>query len=319
MASPLDSTMGIWLVCLFLASILYGVGLIQTYLYFHQWYTKDHWGVKSIVICLLIFETLHITFYFCGTYWALIDHFGDLPALAVITCCPKNLLTRLGLVWLKAQLLAGYLSAFLVQMYFAYCIYAREKHAIAMSRLTYMWSYAHPDRPWPEDRSRSPADWCRTRYHFVSVPSNAQIDVDGLPAQTVLSIKIGLFTLLDETKRITTLQAASALFLAIPNTFWFFLGLILSGKRLFANRTATLTVYMNSLLATLNTRQHIRERMQEESREWNSIHLRHLSNNPNSGNHAAQAAPENLPIDINIQLNSSYSEGKKSTFAMDMV
>ncbi|KAJ7823693.1 hypothetical protein B0H14DRAFT_3469867 [Mycena olivaceomarginata] len=52
MASPLDSTMGIRLVSLFLAAILYGVGVIQTYLYLH-WYTKDHWGVKATVICLM--------------------------------------------------------------------------------------------------------------------------------------------------------------------------------------------------------------------------------------------------------------------------
>ncbi|KAJ7842577.1 hypothetical protein B0H14DRAFT_2586299 [Mycena olivaceomarginata] len=81
MASPLDSTMGIRLVSLFLAAILYGMDVIQTYLCLH-WYTKDHWGVKATIrIC----ETLHIALFFGGTYRDLIDNFGDFAALAFIT------------------------------------------------------------------------------------------------------------------------------------------------------------------------------------------------------------------------------------------
>lgn len=34
MASPLDSTYGVWLVSLFLETLLYGMGLLQTWLYF---------------------------------------------------------------------------------------------------------------------------------------------------------------------------------------------------------------------------------------------------------------------------------------------
>ncbi|KAJ7736073.1 hypothetical protein B0H14DRAFT_3516662 [Mycena olivaceomarginata] len=100
MASPLDSTMGIRLVSLFLAAMITG-------------------GVKATVICLMICETLHIALFFGGTYRDLIDNFGDFAALAFIT-------------WYDwTQLLAGYLSAFIVQMYFAYCIYTLSpKHKI---------------------------------------------------------------------------------------------------------------------------------------------------------------------------------------------
>jgi hypothetical protein len=34
MASPLDSTYGAWLVALFLETFLYGIGALQTWLYF---------------------------------------------------------------------------------------------------------------------------------------------------------------------------------------------------------------------------------------------------------------------------------------------
>jgi len=304
--------MGIWLVSLFLATILYGMGVIQTYLYFH-WYAKDHWGVKAVVIFLMIFETLHITFFFCGTYWVLIDHFGDFAALAVIT-------------WYdSAQLIAGYLSAFIVQMYFAYCIYALSPKYKIMP---------------------------------VFIAALALLQIGAGIAQTVTTTQLGLFTLLDETKRITTLQAASALvcdlsitaclcytlnskrstikstnsllntlminavnrgvltafsaalniilFLSIPHTFWFFLGLILSGK-----------LYMNSLLATLNTRQHIRNNAMGSS--FNSIPIGNL--NSNSGPTAAETATAGSTMDVRIfkEISSTYDEGKKTTFTMDMV
>ncbi|KAJ7239192.1 hypothetical protein B0H12DRAFT_1237639 [Mycena haematopus] len=52
------------------------------------------------------------------------------------------------------------------------------------------------------------------------------------------------------------------LFLALPDTFWFFLGLAPSSK-----------LYMNSMLSTLNTRQHIRDRLASNDRGWNSIQM----------------------------------------------
>ncbi|KAJ7135278.1 hypothetical protein C8R43DRAFT_956113 [Mycena crocata] len=50
------------------------------------------------------------------------------------------------------------------------------------------------------------------------------------------------------------------LFLVLPNTFWFFLGLAPSSK-----------LYMNSMLATLNTRQRIRNKIDAGDKGWNSI------------------------------------------------
>ncbi|KAJ7079224.1 hypothetical protein C8R43DRAFT_1053206, partial [Mycena crocata] len=50
------------------------------------------------------------------------------------------------------------------------------------------------------------------------------------------------------------------LFLVLPDTFWFFLGLAPSSK-----------LYMNSMLATLNTRQRIRNKIDAGDKGWNSI------------------------------------------------
>ncbi|KAJ7301147.1 hypothetical protein DFH08DRAFT_119982 [Mycena albidolilacea] len=255
MASPLAPTYGVAFVTFFLATILYGMGLTQGYLYFH-WYPKNQPVIKTIVVCLLIFETMQIVLYFDGLYLNLIDNFGN--PIAVDTIFWQD----------SAQLLFGYLSAFLVQMYFSYCIYILN----------------------PKNK-------------FIS----AVIILLGLTslgtaiAQTVRTVQIGQFSLLDEIKPIIIAQSASTLacdivittaliytlrgkrssiessnsiiatlminavnrgalvalcaalnmilFLAKPGTFYFFLGLIPSGK-----------LYMNSMLATLNTRLHLRSR-----------------------------------------------------------
>ncbi|KAF7334460.1 hypothetical protein MVEN_02275500 [Mycena venus] len=318
MASPLDSTMGAWLVSLFLATILYGMGLIQTYLYFH-WYTKDRWGIKAVVICLLICETLHITFYFCATYWLLIDHFGDFEALVVIT-------------WYDSvQLLAGYLSVFIVQMYFAYCTYARTNISVVSvsERLMVLVNPKYKIMP-------------------IFITALALLQIGAGIALTVIAAELGSFALVYQTKRIFTLQGVSALicdvlitaclcytfnsrkstmkstnsllnmliinavnrgmltafaaalniilFLYIPKSFWFFLALVPSGK-----------LYMNSMLATLNTREHIRYCTQQDVGRI-SISLGNLSSNPSSGPTNSQT-PANMTTD---------DEGKKRTFTVNM-
>ncbi|KAJ7645298.1 hypothetical protein B0H17DRAFT_1274512 [Mycena rosella] len=58
------------------------------------------------------------------------------------------------------------------------------------------------------------------------------------------------------------------LFLVLPDTFWFFLGLAPSSN-----------FYMNSMLATLNTRQRIRDKMAAIDKGWNSIPLAAVATN----------------------------------------
>ena len=48
MADSLDSTYGAWLIALFLETILYGAGLLQSALYLH-WYPADVWSIKTAV------------------------------------------------------------------------------------------------------------------------------------------------------------------------------------------------------------------------------------------------------------------------------
>ncbi|KAJ7301151.1 hypothetical protein DFH08DRAFT_120286 [Mycena albidolilacea] len=280
MASSLDPTYGIAFVAFFLATLLYGMGLIQAYLYFH-WYPEDRWGIKTMVVCVMISETMQITLYFAALYLHLIDGFGNFAGLGII-------------FWEDAaQVPCGYLSALLVQMYFGYCIYICTLKLRRLLSSIYFFS-VNPKRKLVSlvivllgliSLVTAIATTIRTvqiSHHslksvltseanvtkaIMTAQSAATLACDlvitvalthvlkgrqgGIEVQSTRSIITTLIINAVSRGVLTTLCAAfnMILFLAQPNTYYFYLGLVLSGK-----------LYMNSMLATLNTRQHLRRR-----------------------------------------------------------
>ncbi|KAJ7268375.1 hypothetical protein C8J57DRAFT_1325008 [Mycena rebaudengoi] len=117
MASPLDSTLGIWLVAQLLQAILYGMGLLQVYLYFF-WYPGDRWVTKTAVILITVLETLQTGFFFGASYKFFINGFGQFGPFAILP-------------WeAKAQLLTLTLSTFVAQEYFAHTLFLIHKRKI---------------------------------------------------------------------------------------------------------------------------------------------------------------------------------------------
>ncbi|KAJ7166042.1 hypothetical protein C8R46DRAFT_1096944 [Mycena filopes] len=269
MAGPLDATYGAWFISLWLETMLYGVGLLQTWLYFH-WYPADGWSIKSVVLLVTALETVQVVFFFASSYSRFVDRFG---------------LIQTDLIWQDSlQLLANYLSAFAVQLYFA----NRIRQLIASNV-----------------RSSVAA---KLGLALIFLLALTQLG-SGI-AQTILTAQLHSFLKLEQTKAISTLQCAASLlcdivitvylcivlqnykggmastnsilntliinainrgmltalasaftmvlFLATPGTLYFFLSLAMSSK-----------FYMNSMLATLNTRQHVRAKSAGSG--WNSV------------------------------------------------
>ncbi|KAJ3552129.1 hypothetical protein NM688_g4318 [Phlebia brevispora] len=75
--SILAETFGCTLIMFFMASILYGVATLQTYIY-SQTYTKDPLFLKLLVAIVWVLETAHIAFCILFAYVSLINSFGDL-------------------------------------------------------------------------------------------------------------------------------------------------------------------------------------------------------------------------------------------------
>ncbi|KAJ6474062.1 hypothetical protein C8R47DRAFT_1294457 [Mycena vitilis] len=259
----LPSTYGAWLTSLFLETILYGIGIVQAWLYVQWWWQNDGWSVKAPIIIVMLFETMQISFFYRSTYFRFVQRFGVIQE---------------DLIWSDSlQLLANYLTGFAVQIFFASRIYRLTRESIRMYRTSAVGIY------------------------IVILLALTQISA-GI-AQTILSYRLRLYSKLDETKATTIIQTAGSLacdivitvylcvflqrnksglprstkkmlnalminavnrgmltaissaltmilFLVTPNTFWFFLGIAPNSK-----------LYMNSMLATLNMRQHIRDKV----------------------------------------------------------
>ncbi|KIJ45942.1 hypothetical protein M422DRAFT_46516 [Sphaerobolus stellatus SS14] len=133
MIPSFDATWGMWLVALWLDTILYGCGILQTWLYFH-WYPSDHWGIKAMVSLKFFRKPLACSltnnsgFYSSACRNAASVDFlcYDLqlsyPELWELACTPNRYMVQLMTGYLTYS--TQYLCAFIVQLYFAYCIYA---------------------------------------------------------------------------------------------------------------------------------------------------------------------------------------------------
>ncbi|KAJ3890731.1 hypothetical protein GG344DRAFT_77594 [Lentinula edodes] len=312
------STLGIWVISFFLATMyvvrlpipsglesskihrLYGMGVLQAWLYFH-WYPQDGWKLKSLVLTVLILETVQVTTFFAATYDVIIKHFGDWAAVLAIT-------------WLHStQLLAGYLSAFVVQMYFACTIYllngpglqrwvftipivlsAVVELAMTLGQaieITFLSSFTQIEKTTVtylallrlrhEGFSHTSIQW------IYSLLSACTFSCDVLIAFAIYVTLTGKRTAIQEiagvqyfpsrsntiirkliiyaiNRGVLTAIAAAInliLFLAMPNTFYYFIGLLTSSK-----------LYMNSMLAALNSRQYISQSSEDDAAHcWNSI------------------------------------------------
>ncbi|KAF9065542.1 hypothetical protein BDP27DRAFT_1404776 [Rhodocollybia butyracea] len=292
MASPLDSTYGVWLVALWLATILYGVGLLQTWLYFH-WYSNDHWGVKLTVVFLVVTETVQISALFGATYQAFVNGFGDDGLIRLVHNSIEAL--QVELISGKTQLLAGFLSAFIVQMYFAWVIFllnSKQKAAtllimaLALTQLgaglnqgvitTILGSLRQIEDIKTVFVVQSAASLACDAVITLSLCLILRNNRTGMESTNTLIQKLMVNAI--NRGALTTLAAALEiiLFLAVPGTFYFVLFLMTTSK-----------LYMNSMLATLNTRRHIRHTTAHISNDpgpWSSIHLARLSTVSNGTN-----------------------------------
>ncbi|KAK6966561.1 hypothetical protein R3P38DRAFT_2816051 [Favolaschia claudopus] len=121
------------------------------------------------------------------------------------------------------QLLAAYLSAFVVQMY---------DRQLELHRVVELIS--------------SPQLFCESHSSITNSMMNFLIqDAISRGALTALSSGVNM-----------------VLFLLLPDTFWFFLGLAPSSK-----------LYMNSMLASLNRRQYLRKNSAYNNNTWHSISM----------------------------------------------
>ncbi|KAJ7126285.1 hypothetical protein C8R44DRAFT_980102 [Mycena epipterygia] len=254
MPSRLAPTFGQWLVALFLQSLLYGAGILQVYLYFF-WYHKDSWTIKTAVILLTIFETFEMGVFFSATYSYLIDGFGDFDHLNEYN-------------WQTFATLAGiYASTLVAQLYFAHTIYRlHQKNKIVPLLIVFLALGALGGGIGQIVRNSDVHGFLNLHETTVTRTLQASFSIacdilitaslcwrlnkqrTGIQSTQVLlnwlimtAVNRGVLTMLSAVLNLI-------LFSVKPRAFYFIVWILLSGK-----------FYMNSMLATLNTRQYARE------------------------------------------------------------
>ncbi|KAJ3753750.1 hypothetical protein F5878DRAFT_725961 [Lentinula raphanica] len=307
------STLGVWITSFFLATILYGMGFLQAWLYFH-WYPNDGWKLKTLVVTVVVLETVQVTTFYAATYNVLITHFG-------------NWTNVLAIGWLhSAQLLAGYLSAFVVQMYFVCTIWLLNEPGIqrwvftvpivvsavielAMTlgqtiAITFISSFTQIGKTtWIYSLLSACTFTCDvlialTLYLTLMGKKKSIQEIAGVqyfPSRSNAIIrKLTIYTV---NRGVLTAVAAAInliLFLAIPNTFYYFVGLLTSSK-----------LYMNSMLAALNSRQYIARVSEDEAAQcWNSIPVPALA----SDNTQSRATNVTSTLDYHEETSSRQSK-----------
>ncbi|KAF7364089.1 hypothetical protein MSAN_01067800 [Mycena sanguinolenta] len=195
MPSLIASTLGMWLVAVFLQSLLHGMGLLQGFLYF-VWYPMDSGTVKGTVIAVLLTETVQMAGAFLTTYRWLIDGFGTSNFLLIRW--PDML-----------QLTALYLSTFIAQV------------QVVSYRET---SSADHFQSLRKNHTSISQERCVSAHPYSS-PGSSGICVWIIIAQVIIATRLGDYRKIDETATTTNLQAGAALAADIAITgglFWRF-------------------------------------------------------------------------------------------------
>ncbi|KAF7303685.1 hypothetical protein MIND_00597900 [Mycena indigotica] len=267
---PLDSTYGVWLVSLFVETILYGMGILQAWIYFAN-RPQDSLSIKLTVLIVVVLETLQATFFFRSSYLRFVQNFGVLTAV---------------LNWVDSvQLLSSYLGAFAVQLFFASRVYRLTQNTrswFAKIGMYGIFFFAFISVV----AGIAQTAWTNAIGSFLKLDETKAVTTVQAATSLACDLLITLFLcvfltsqkgdikktnvmmdrLIYEAINRGTLTALASginlvLFLALPDTFWFFLGLAPSSK-----------LYMNSMLATLNNRQRIRDQVASSAdKGWNSI------------------------------------------------
>ncbi|KAJ6462536.1 hypothetical protein C8R45DRAFT_1108190 [Mycena sanguinolenta] len=198
MSSLVASTLGMWLVGVFLQSLLHGMGLLQGFLYF-VWYPMDSRTVKGTVIAVLLTETVQMAGAFLTTYRWLIDGFGTSNFLLIRW---PDMLQLTALIYMQ------YLSTFIAQS-------LREDDLS-------MWVYIRGG--FGQD-STCNSVYKKDMYLPILIALLALLAFTSGLSQVIIATRLGDYRKIDETATTTNLQAGAALAADIAITgglFWRF-------------------------------------------------------------------------------------------------
>ncbi|KAK0437932.1 uncharacterized protein EV420DRAFT_155447 [Desarmillaria tabescens] len=250
--SPIDSTFGALFIGMVLAAVLWGVSCVQTWYYFDN-YRHDSIFLKGVVFLTWLSDTIHQVLITHVLYYYTISHFGDTDALENI-------------VWtLYVEVVFNAITGFLVQSFFAYRIWTFRKNFAVLSVIVLLIlgevgtsvAYVGGGAHLPTFTGLKKLKPLSMSINVLAAAGDVLISVaicfflnnakSGFAWSNNVINRLMLFAI--NTGLLTSICAcASLLFiLALPNTLVYFAFYFMIGR-----------FYVNSLLATLNSRKSMR-------------------------------------------------------------
>jgi hypothetical protein len=259
---PLDvtDTLGQILIAQFGSSIMFGITLLQTYLYFAKHASRDGWVIKALVIITGIFDTVHVIFSYHFAYYYLITAFGNISKLM------KS-------AWsIQTVVLVGAPQLWLIQTFFAHRIYVLSEgkriipaFVVILTTLQLAFSIAWTARavhlPLLSGLVRTSVNYSYILY-ALDISSNVVVTTvmiyylrkrrsNFTNTQRLLNTLINFA--LKSCLLITTCTITSLLLTVFyPGTLYFL-----------SSYEIMIRLYSNSLLSTLNNREELRARLNE--------------------------------------------------------
>ncbi|KAK6996262.1 hypothetical protein R3P38DRAFT_3628849, partial [Favolaschia claudopus] len=266
----LDSTYGAWFISLLLETILYGMGILQTWNYFAARAT-DPRAVQATVAVVFFLETVQVIFFSISSYSRFVRNFGEIQ-VELLWCA--LFLSSIGFYFAsRIHRLTEARKPLSLSALGIYIILLLSITQIVAGIIQTVWSYelrsflklgTTKAITTLQSAASLACDMLITTYLclFLKSQKGEMMKTNSMMDLLIYdAINRGVLTALSSGVNMV-------LFLAVPDTFWFFLGLAPSSK-----------LYMNSMMATLNRRQHFREAIDYNDKGWNSIPMGTLASN----------------------------------------
>ncbi|KAJ8080699.1 hypothetical protein PM082_017533 [Marasmius tenuissimus] len=121
----IHSTYGSAFIGLVVSAVLYGITILQTYLYYRN-YPRDPRYLKILVLLVWLWDTLHLALCTTAVYWYLISNFNNVPALKQLTWSMELQTDCNGIVGL------------LVQCFFAKRVWSMSQNIFLVSIIVFL-------------------------------------------------------------------------------------------------------------------------------------------------------------------------------------
>ncbi|KAJ7016566.1 hypothetical protein C8F04DRAFT_1340564 [Mycena alexandri] len=252
------STYGAWFISLFVETVLYGVGILQAFLYY-QWWGTDSRPTKlaaTKVLSVMVLETVQLGFFFGSSYSRFVQRFGILQ---------EDLIWWANFRWSGLILLSREQArGSIVGVYTVESYSFRTAAGTVQTIITYnLRSFSKLDQTIAVTTLQTAASLLCDIVITLHLCIYLARSKTGLPTTERLlnglminAVNRGFLTAITST-------LTMILFLVFPHSFWFFLSIAPNSK----------SVYMNSMLATLNMRGHVWRKAHTANRDWDTINL----------------------------------------------